>query len=712
MPPRRFSKPHSKQASIKDMLQAKRPNREANKVINQIPDFLRSYINVVKPENRVADYAVSPIALQYFRKHSNINDLQADYMVGRSSMPDEMIFSQMVRCAVSTPVKGTYKPFNRFQYESSYHESIARTLLINPGIKDEETLELFLKFQNKYCLKLPLVNMLQNNEAHSDALTYYARKAALQKTEGKISASRNAIGRYVVTKYLERNGLQEIVYLTDITVQTLENISNFKRVIEKQMIKRGTKPDLYEGIATRMLQDSKKDPSMLIGLEFLIFYPKYIFIANILTLEQELKIASSCKNFYKYTTANYWRESQYPEPTKEDFYETYRNRDDVERKMPPFNKLLFCEDSESDESNDDSDDVFLRPATLQYKTRSRFETNMDSPRVETPVILENENSNSFASTSLTTVLRNPSKPGPKSRVPLTRLHQENILPKFTNLEDLESAELPDELGTPTAQSTQPHEVHSTSVHSEQPEKPATSPTLISPRTRSQVQQNENPRPVPKPRKIFVSPRSRAQVIPQNSVVLARLTGENLSQHNIQQELLQQNQPSQSFQEVVQKQAEQLPDFYVDEDIDFDESSLSYNCIKLLLADGKFTSQVKNHLKEKYSKHFDTFWQSTSPVILTRFIIDLWSNDIETLKSYVMKCQEHTKVAALEHIDNHIKSQLVAPEINLSEFEISFEATTKINFIPTFSSRTVHHRAIIQHIRRSRVSRRIDPSCNS
>ena len=580
------------------MLKAKRPNpkvnQEPHEESNRIPDYLKQHVDILPPPwPQTPDYEVSKLALQYFRQHSNINDLKDDYMVGQYPIAEDSITSQMVRCAVSLPGKRIFKPFNKFRYESSYHETVAKALLIYPGIKDEATLNLYLQYQNKYNLKLPLVNMLQNNEVHSGALMYFERKKALQKTEGFPSTTNKANARDVLMKYYERESLQETVYLSDITVQTLERISNFKRVMEKEMIKLGTSPLLYDAITTKMLADAKKNPSMLINLKTLFYHPKFNFIANILTVDQQNRIARSRENFYKLTNANRVRKKVFPEPTQAAFYELYVRRGDVDRKMPPFNKLLFIGEDESDES----DDECLRPAALQYKTRPRFETNQEPPRIATPVNLD-ENS-SDTSTSLATVLHDPSKAGP-SHAPLTRQHQEKILPKPAILN---SEDFPDLFGTPA---------------------------------------------------------------------------------NIQEEQNQASPPS--IEAVVQKKPEQLPDCYVDEDFELDKSCLSYDCIKVLLADSTFMKQAKNYLNEKFSKHFDIFWRTKCHVILTRFIIDLWANDIEALKNFVANCQEHTQVKALEIINRHIRSQQGAAGLSLGKFKSLIEAGKKIKFHFNFQLR--------------------------
>ena len=109
-------------------------------------------------------------------------------------------------------------------------------------------------------------------------------------------------------------------------------------------------------------------------METLFYEPKNVFIVNILTLEQENIISSSREMFYNITNANEIRMKLYPRPRESIFYELYISCGDEDRKMPPFNKLLFFEDSLS---------------TLFPK----FKINMELPRVETCVNLEDENSN-------------------------------------------------------------------------------------------------------------------------------------------------------------------------------------------------------------------------------------------------------------------------------------------------------------------------------
>ena len=422
MPHRRFS-----------VLSDSEPEEQNANII--IPDFLRQRVNFLQsPCAGAPDYEVSPMARHYFRKHSNIMTLLDEYMVGRSPMPDIELLPRMIRFAVSLPGKRVFKPLKEFRFESIYHEAIAKILLTYPLIKDEATLHLYLKFQNKHCLKLPFVDMLQNYAVHSDGVKH------------------------------------------------------------------------------------------------------------------------------------------------------------------------FFEDDASDDDNDVS-------STREDENRSNSTTSM-------------------------AVSRCSSETSPSLRIPLARLLDENILPK-TVISNLK--------GTPAAQST-PHE-QKNSVNL------VASTNLRSPRTRNQAQPN-------------VSPKTRVQV---------------------QQNPSEAGPSSQSLEKVVQKQPKLLPDFYVDED----ETCLSYDCIKVLLADEMFTSQAKHHLKDKFSKHFDIFWHSKSHVILKRFIIDLWSNDMEALANLVGKCQKNTIVKTLEILDKHMKNQEKAAGLSLGMFDSLFERRIEIKFYCNFQLKIIH-----------------------
>lgn len=380
----------------------------------RLPDFLLEYTNIrAVTNNNLPTYEPSELAEQYAKCHSNIEEVVKLYLERKNqslSLLPRKLGSALAVC-ISYPLKRLLPPFNMFLFDSPYHEEVCRTLLRNPGIETQQQLDEFLQFSNKHHLSFASVSMMKDNDVYSDSQYYFRRLQALEKTDKIPTYTRLSSERHIQHKYYERQNVVQYMVLSHMSLEDMERITNFEKIVRKEMIAQKQPEVHYKSVAQFMLQAFKDNPSIFLESKHLVIYPLYEIIANNLTDEQQELIASDFDKFCKCINISKVCKSQSPRLTKEDAYRMYVERTQTGRKLPPFHRMLWigCEDSDIDASTEPP----LQPSTsatnLAYQRRPRFERNAEPVNEatvnEAPVQrLEDESS---SDTSRTTTIRRP-----------------------------------------------------------------------------------------------------------------------------------------------------------------------------------------------------------------------------------------------------------------------------------------------------------------
>lgn len=392
MPPRKKTS-QKQQQSVKELLQKKQVAkvREIQIVAEedekddsesiQLPFFFSKHTDIlpvpVSTENVRGDhtYHCSTMARVWFRQHSNLDEIVEAHMkkITVKIHPTESYTNAVIRTVTSAPLRKNDVPYNRFRFDSPANEIISRTLLTNPRIRTQPDLDEFIKFQNKYQLKLLEVPMYVNNAAHEDAQNFIKEKRK-KSTGDCLIFQRSSLYWWIQRKYYEREDIIEDVYIRNLSLEQLESISNFKKVCLKMM----EHDDIneYKTYADVMLHSFKTVPgASLIHPQFAV-HPRYNLICNIMTVEQQHAIADNYRWFYDRTNAGKIHKRLQDGSTRAEFHERYRSRDDYDRKLPPFHNMYYMR---QDDEGEREEEHHPEPQMTYANVRERFVRNEELP---------------------------------------------------------------------------------------------------------------------------------------------------------------------------------------------------------------------------------------------------------------------------------------------------------------------------------------------
>lgn len=384
MPPIRKKKDDdAKQKSVKEMLIAKAGQTSHSRTtkLKSLPTLFSTYVDITKPVDQSTgnynlDFSCTKTARVYFRENSNLNDVLREYMktITVQNKPLSAYTSAMIR-AVLTPLRQCEHPFEHFRFNSPAHEALGKTLLIFPNICSQEHLDEFFGFQERLGLKLCSVAMYKDNKTREDGIGFVRDTQRRLKKNGLVPFYKRCFKFHVERLYYERVGAVTNCYLQDLTVSDLERISNFQKVVQKMMLEDDKPEHLYKLYAKTTLKGFKKNPVLIEVLSYsLVVNANYNLITNVMTNEQQEEVANDIVKFHTKTTAGqifkrFRRTVKWP-----DFHAQYKDRNNFDRKLPPFHNLRYFGDAATTAAEPVS-------GPLQFVTFRRFQREPKSPSV-------------------------------------------------------------------------------------------------------------------------------------------------------------------------------------------------------------------------------------------------------------------------------------------------------------------------------------------
>lgn len=566
----------------------------------RLPDYLLEFRDIRGvTDNALPKYEVSKLATQYAKCHSNLEDITAAYckMKKKSSEDIPVYLSAALAVCVSYPLKRLCKPFEKFVFNSSYHEEVCRTMLRNPGIETQQQLDDFMQFSNKHQLKFMSISMMQDNDVYADSCQFVKRHQLSQKTDKIPVYTRQGFERHIQHLYYMRQNVIQHMALANMSLEDMERITNFKKLVLAEMKCQKTSEVHYKTVARYMLQGYKDDPSLFLANQKLVIYPLYEIIVNNLTDEQQDLIASDFGKFCECVNIKQVCKSKSPRLTSEEAYRMYVGRTQIGRKLPPFHRMYWigCDSSDSNASAGS-----LRPTVsatnLVYQRRPRFERNTEMVTEDIDVqAIEDESS---SDTSRTTATRRPqSTPMKMSRrmaidSPTPLEVEPGLSPVLEQSPELEAA--PNVTKTP-GNSNKTADVVQTPSFDESSNQPLEfTPTVYS--------------------GIVQTPGNVGAVI--------------------------QTPP------VYSSMPAAIPDRYLNEDLEIGDA---VEITGMLMANSCFIKELKAHLKLKYPVDFDIQWATNKKLISSSFIFYCWSEDLQQLLDLLDKCNKTEANPAVEMI---------------------------------------------------------------
>lgn len=371
------------QRSVKEML-AEKQSSKSSKATKQLPiddeeiilpPFLLEHTDI-RPPAPVGDflpdpmYSCSPFAREWFSANSNLDEIIDEYLKTISGRQYERssYVSTVIRAVTSSPLRRLQFPFTRFKFNSLSDEAVGRCLLTNPGISSYEDLCALQKFENRHHIKLCTVSVCMDHMVHDNAIEYLEaqrKKAKLDAT--KLPVLRKRILFWTVRrKYFEEKKLVENIYLQGVTLQQLEEISNFRKIATKLMIEDGYDVQHYDTFAELTLKMFKEVPEFRETLKYFLVDPMFNLICNSMTLEQQHDVAEDVEKFYTLTNAGRINRKLNDGTSKLQFHELYRSSDDETRKLPPFHNLYYKHQGEPAATSQ------FQPGTSQALNTSRL----------------------------------------------------------------------------------------------------------------------------------------------------------------------------------------------------------------------------------------------------------------------------------------------------------------------------------------------------
>lgn len=385
------------QKSVKEMLLENRKQEEpVHQSIKLPPIFSQhadiSLYNTAEQPARV--YECTEFSQFWFRENSNLEEIVESYWESRGKTKPKISYTAFViRAVMSDITRRVCDPFCRFRFHSTRAEEIGKLLLINPAIKSSADLREFHKFRNQHRLGLCSVPIEKENEAHKDARNYLAKLKRQQKTKGFPVCTKQRLAAYVLRQRCLREHFDEDIYLLEMSVETIETISNYKSVVARIMRNNNVSEELYQRYAELVLGQFKKNPEMFLGCKELLFHPKYNVICNNIPSYIQEELARDFDKFYNCTNAYSQLKRHQEGSTREAFFELYKNCNDQQKKFFPFHQLYYKGGLGSTPNESIQLNTSVETMEMQHESRIRFERlGADEKEAETVEDITSESS--------------------------------------------------------------------------------------------------------------------------------------------------------------------------------------------------------------------------------------------------------------------------------------------------------------------------------
>ena len=612
------------QQTIKEMLSSKPERSETVAAVNHaeppqsttipLPYMFDAYVKITEqadPANFKFDpvFNCSKTARVYFRDHSNLNYILREFMktVTVQDKPLSAYTAAVIRGCMS-PSRRCVHPYDKFRFNSLEHEAIARQLLIYPNINCQEIVDDLKAFNNAFDLKLCSVAMYKDNDVRDDAFDFYRGAQGKKKTKGSVAFSVRLMKRYIEQKYYERKGCFRHYFLTDMTKQHMEDVTNFRKVIYQMMEEDKMSEDDYDVYSDVCLRRFKVKPDMLDRLSYHLHStnPKALLITNTLTTEQQEEIANDFESFYKNTSASQIYKLFRRNMTQLEFHDQYKNRNNYEKKLPPYDCLRYYSEEVLPVVEPEPEEC------LQFVTIRRYQnaaTPSNKQNLTEPVIPESYTNDAIdnasaaveaqAITSATGTIRK--RPAVFSDVCRNAKRAAVVLEPTQNSSATTKKQHAE--GIPTNASTPAHirEISPSASSGESRE------TVLSPKSSSFMTAEDDEGP-------------------EIELVSSEIPPHLLSDQEISEEVL-------DFLEIIHN-------------------------------DIVFTCFMKEWLKKKYEKNFAEIWKQHRDDILSNYIDDLWRNNIQMLLSLTNHCSPSFIQQAQNAINGEISARNAGTRGNL------------------------------------------------
>lgn len=355
-----------KQIRIPDMLKQKK----AEEAIKEDCDrTISPYLLNCNDLTQMSNHTVSLMARDYFRKHSNINEI-LDRYVERQKIEEcnkeDYLVTLIRHVTTDCRIRRDY-PFNMFKFESDYHECIGKYLLKYYEIKSSEDLAEANIYTLKNNLKHCQVSMNISNKFRTDEQTFINRKinkVGYQNLKRFLKLGSD----HALRQYNEQHNLLIKYNISDITLEEMCRISTIERMARNDLAKRGYPESALNICLNSIFIALKNNRGLALTLQGFYVFPQYLLIINNLSNEQERAVTKQMDLFYSCTNAKellamYKRNI----PVKDENADPVTQRKErrkifylkfvrmVDKKMPPFNNLLWVNEnsilSETNQNN-------------------------------------------------------------------------------------------------------------------------------------------------------------------------------------------------------------------------------------------------------------------------------------------------------------------------------------------------------------------------
>jgi hypothetical protein len=392
-----------KQTTIEEMLKKKRPNEDDEDYdrIN-VTAYLMKHNNITQ----TTTYDVSTMAKVYFRDHSNIDEVLDRYMEQKEfvNANKEHYLPGLIQLAISDYRSRRNYPLNMFKFESDYHESIAKFLLMHPGIATHEDLQETNFFLVQNGITHCQVSMDLNNKFRDDEQEYINRKKERVGYQNLKQFLRMG-SDHALRQYNQKHNLLKRFHIDEITLEEMCEISTIERLVRLDMKRKKTSESLFEGCINAVFKALKDERDLVLTLDGFYVHPQYLLITNNLTLEQEQAVTERKDLFYAYTNAKdllALNRRHFPvsnENADAITKRTERRRNFwfhfirlIDKKQHPFNNLLWTkEDSDDEYSSDDSQaECAAGPSNINNNVWKKKPVAEKSNTTQQPLLNNNE----------------------------------------------------------------------------------------------------------------------------------------------------------------------------------------------------------------------------------------------------------------------------------------------------------------------------------
>lgn len=326
-----------------------------------LPRFLIDSVQDIRPIDRDikenlrgfnVNYRVSTFCCQYFKNHSNFQEILDTYFKDRRSQyraPKENYEKKLIRRLISLPQSRYDSVLKKFKFKSERYEAIARLLLIYPLISSESDLVELELFHHVNGLKMSTVTILRQ----------------------------------------EKPSNRQIISIDPqhITLEKLCELTNFEEVVKDQMnmdrvpqrCHQEYRQFLYENIRgninhfrQKLTQGHSRERSdWKVKLQF--NNQNHEWKVYNLNVEQEKEVTENIESFYAKTNAkiilkNVQAAGQRVDKAK--LYEWFCNRSHDDKKQPPFHSLKYSMTRNNQNQTELVNNVSLREQEEKLDTKT------------------------------------------------------------------------------------------------------------------------------------------------------------------------------------------------------------------------------------------------------------------------------------------------------------------------------------------------------